>query len=142
MQKNFSHLPGCLHNDRTQNLMIRMYAQTDPHMLDFRSTFLFPAMIARNIFTFCRDLYQSRLRSVSISYVFTSFLGCMTMNSLKTNCLQLASLIVLNLLQLQNRRNGKKTSDNAPNDKLVDELKLGFFFQDSLNHPRELRKVC
>ena len=125
-------MPGCLTNDRTQNLMIRMYTQTNPNMLDFENSF--PTMVTKNIFTFCRDLYQNRLRSFSISYVFTCYLDYMWLNSLKHMFLNLAIRIILNLLHTKWKFKGKEGYDASEStNKLfaIDELKLGFFFQHS-----------
>ena len=111
-------------------------------MLDFLNSF--PAMIAKNIFTFCRDLYQNRLRSLSISYVFTRYIDYLSSNSLKKRFLFLAFRIILNLLHEKYKSDGEeicsdKSDDNTNTLFTIDELKLGFFFQHSHEYEYQAR---
>lgn len=149
--KNFSDLTSCLPNDRTQHLVIRVHTKTDAHTLDPRSKSSlssFSEMVAENVLTFCRDLYQNQLRSFSISYVFTRY-HAQTLDSLKKRCLNLLGHIVLNLLHDTTwKTDGEETYTedivfNDSTNKLftIDELKLGFFFQQSCKDHGMIRKV-
>ena len=113
--------------------MIRVYSNDD-YMHSLNSLSYFSTVLAENVFTFCRDLYQNRLRSFSISYVLTRYYDF----SLKEDFLILASHIVHDLLhetlKIARIFDGKETRKDNPNDNTnnlfaIDELKLGFFFQ-------------
>lgn len=137
-------MPSCLPNDQTQNLVIRTYTKTDSHMLDNHFSSSFSEMIAGNVFAFCRDLYQNRLRSFSIAYVFTRYLEDLTSNSLRKKVLNLARNVIINLTSKfdgEETHSGDSNNNTKNKSFLIDELKLGFFFQHSPAHQRTLRQV-
>ena len=83
-----------------------------------------------------------KLRSFSIAYVFTRYLEDLTSNSLRKKVLNLAKNVIINLTSKfydEETHNGDNNTKNK--SFVIDELKLGFFFQHSPAHQSTLRQV-